>query len=77
MFSERSAFAGNTEDTKQDPLRPFGPLPPEGEDLVLMIFPLWGKYRRSRGRGLYVPLAQNPLPCAPWANENRERDHEP
>ena len=27
--------------------------------------------------GLYVPLAQNPVPCAPWANKIREGDHEP
>ena len=44
------AFAGNKE-AKQDPLRRYAPLPPEGEDLRTEIFPLWGKYPRSGGRG--------------------------
>ena len=38
--------------SKQVPLRRCAPLPPEGEDLMRQIFPLWGKYRRSRGGGL-------------------------
>ena len=65
MFPERSAFAGKTEEGNKAPFCPSG------------HFPLWGKYRRSGGGGLYVPLAQNPLPCAPWADKNREHDHEP
>jgi hypothetical protein len=53
------AFAGKTEVRKQGPLRRFAPLPREGEDLALMIFPLWGKYRHSRGRGsCFTPKPQ-------------------
>ena len=37
------AFAGKAEEGKQGPLRPFGPLPPEGEDLPSQDLPPLGE----------------------------------
>ena len=43
------AFAGKTEERKQDPLRPFGPLPPEGEDLPSLDLPPLGEVPAKPG----------------------------
>ncbi len=37
------------EDEKQGPLRPFGPLPPEGEDFLFLDLPPLGEVPAQRG----------------------------
>ncbi|MEY3259559.1 MAG: hypothetical protein RIT46_388 [Pseudomonadota bacterium] len=39
----------------KSPYDPSGHFPQRGKIQRSKIFPLWGKYRRSRGRGLLVP----------------------
>ena len=46
-----SAFAGKTEGRNKAPYVPSGHFPQRGKIYRYLIFPLWGKYRRSRGRG--------------------------
>ncbi len=43
------AFAGNTDDGKQGPLRRFAPLPPEGEDLGVLNLPPLGEVPAKPG----------------------------
>ena len=54
------AFAGNVgvETENKSPYGPSGHFPPRGKIYRPLIFPLWGKYRRSRGRGFYPTRLQ-------------------
>jgi hypothetical protein len=47
------AFAGNSEEGNKTPFVASRHFPQRGKILYSEIFPLWGKYRRSRGRGFF------------------------
>ena len=49
------AFAGNTEEGNKAPFDATHRFPQRGKISQFKIFPLWGKYRRSGGRGLWAP----------------------
>ena len=49
------AFAGKAEERHKAPFDAKHRFPQRGKIIEAQIFPLWGKYRRSRGRGSLRP----------------------